>query len=437
VGRIVISVTNVLRLVVVLSLISLYGQVSFAGEAVPLVRVVAIVGDSAITSYDLDKEVSAVKKQFQANNATLPNENELRRQVLERIISRKILLDFADRSGIRVSSEEVAATINGIAREEKKSTPEFLAALEHEGGDTLKDFRRRVEADLKINNLRRRELDSRIKVSETEIDLFLQRLADTPIRNQYLAAHILVKGKIDGDSSEREKALEKASEAIKRIDEGVDFRRVAAELSDASDALEGGLLGWRYEEELPTLFMEKLASMKLGRRSDIFESPNGLHILFLYDKKGADQKVVVEQTHVSHILIKIDQYEDENIVRSRAEEIRDRLVLGGEDFATLAKNLSADISAANGGDLGWLGPGETVPEFERAMNALNNQEISDVIRSQFGFHIIFVHGRRDADLSEDRKRALALQTITQRKLESRFEGWVQELRDKTFVELKL
>ena len=432
-----ILVPNMLKVLALVVFVFYFGQQSFAGDTVPLVRVVAIVGDSAITSYDLEKETDYVKRQFQANNAVLPNESELRRQVLERIISKKILSDFADRSGIRISSEEIANAVNGIAKNAKKSTPEFLAALEQEGPEALEDFRGQVETELKINNLRRRELDSKIKVSDTEIDLFLRRQADTPIRNQYLAAHILVKSKSDIDSFDKEKAAEKSAEAIRRIDEGVDFRTVAAELSDASDALEGGLLGWRYEEELPTLFMEKLVSMRLGQRSEIFESPNGFHILFLYDKKGADQKIVVEQTHVSHILIKIDQYEDENIVLSRAEEIRDRLVLGGEDFATLAKNLSADISAANGGDLGWLSPGETVPEFERAMNALGDGETSDVIRTQFGFHIIFVHGRRDADLSEDRKRAVALQTITQRKLESRFEGWVQELRDKTFVELRL
>ena len=432
-----ILVPNMLKVLALVVFVFYFGQQSFAGDTVPLVRVVAIVGDSVVTSYDLEKEISLVKKQFKANNAVLPNESELRRQVLERIISKKILSDFADRSGIRISSEEIANAVNGIAKNAKKSTPEFLAALEQEGPEALEDFRGQVETELKINNLRRRELDSKIKVSDTEIDLFLQRQADTPIRNQYLAAHILVKSKSDIDSFDKEKAAEKSAEAIRRIDEGVDFRTVAAELSDASDALEGGLLGWRYEEELPTLFMEKLVSMRLGQRSEIFESPNGFHILFLYDKKGADQKIVVEQTHVSHILIKIDQYEDENIVLSRAEEIRDRLVLGGENFATLAKNLSADISAANGGDLGWLGPGETVPEFERAMNALGDGETSDVIRTQFGFHIIFVHGRRDADLSEDRKRAVALQTITQRKLESRFEGWVQELRDKTFVELRL
>jgi len=433
----VILVPNMLKVLALVVFVFYFGQQSFAGDTVPLVRVVAIVGDSAITSYDLEKETDYVKRQFQANNAVLPNESELRRQVLERIISKKILSDFADRSGIRISSEEIANAVNGIAKNAKKSTPEFLAALEQEGPEALEDFRGQVETELKINNLRRRELDSKIKVSDTEIDLFLRRQADTPIRNQYLAAHILVKSKSDIDSFDKEKAAEKSAEAIRRIDEGVDFRTVAAELSDASDALEGGLLGWRYEEELPTLFMEKLVSMRLGQRSEIFESPNGFHILFLYDKKGADQKIVVEQTHVSHILIKIDQYEDENIVLSRAEEIRDRLVLGGEDFVTLAKNLSADISAANGGDLGWLSPGETVPEFERAMNALGDGETSDVIRTQFGFHIIFVHGRRDADLSEDRKRAVALQTITQRKLESRFEGWVQELRDKTFVELRL
>ncbi len=413
------------------------GQPSFAGDVTPVGRIVAIVGDGVITSYDFTKEVSSIKNQFEANNTLLPNEDELRRQVLERMISRRILLDFADRSGIRVSSEEIAKGIDSFASTQNKTTAEFVEALQQKGAESLEDFRRRLEIDLKINKLRRRELDSGIKVSEAEIDIFLQKQSDTPARNQYLAAHILIKRKTNNDVDQTNEAKGRASEALRRIDQGVDFRTVAAELSDASDALEGGLLGWRYEEQLPSLFLEKLALMKLGQRSDIFESPNGFHVLFLYDKRGADQKILVEQRHVSHILIKVDQYEDENVVRRKAEEIRDRLIIGGEDFATLAKNLSADLSAANGGDLGWVGPGETVPEFDRAMSALADGEISDVVRSQFGFHIILVHGRRDADLTEDRKRALAVQTITQRKLESRFEGWVQELRDKTFVELRL
>jgi len=430
-------VPRMFKVLVLVVFVFYLGQPSFAGDVTPVGRIVAIVGDGVITSYDFTKEVSSIKNQFEANNTLLPNEDELRRQVLERMISRRILLDFADRSGIRVSSEEIAKGIDSFASTQNKTTAEFVEALQQKGAESLEDFRRRLEIDLKINKLRRRELDSRIKVSEAEIDIFLQKQSDTPARNQYLAAHILIKRKTNNDVDQTNEAKGRASEALRRIDQGVDFRTVAAELSDASDALEGGLLGWRYEEQLPSLFLEKLALMKLGQRSDIFESPNGFHVLFLYDKRGADQKILVEQRHVSHILIKVDQYEDENVVRRKAEEIRDRLILGGEDFATVAKNLSADLSAANGGDLGWVGPGETVPEFDRAMSALADGEISDVVRSQFGFHIILVHGRRDADLTEDRKRALAVQTITQRKLESRFEGWVQELRDKTFVELRL
>ena len=430
-------VPRMFKVLVLVVFVFYLGQPSFAGDVTPVGRIVAIVGDGVITSYDFTKEVSSIKNQFEANNTLLPNEDELRRQVLERMISRRILLDFADRSGIRVSSEEIAKGIDSFASTQNKTTAEFVEALQQKGAESLEDFRRRLEIDLKINKLRHRELDSRIKVSEAEIDIFLQKQSDTPARNQYLAAHILIKRKTNNDVDQTNEAKGRASEALRRIDQGVDFRTVAAELSDASDALEGGLLGWRYEEQLPSLFLEKLALMKLGQRSDIFESPNGFHVLFLYDKRGADQKILVEQRHVSHILIKVDQYEDENVVRRKAEEIRDRLIIGGEDFATLAKNLSADLSAANGGDLGWVGPGETVPEFDRAMSALADGEISDVVRSQFGFHIILVHGRRDADLTEDRKRALAVQTITQRKLESRFEGWVQELRDKTFVELRL
>jgi peptidyl-prolyl cis-trans isomerase SurA len=407
-----------------------------AEDSVPIGYVVAIVGDGVITNYDLQKEIGAIKRQLKARNTLLPNEEEITKQVLERLINRKILMDFAERSGIRVSSEELGEGIAQFAKAQNTSVSELLASLELQGNSAMEDFRKQVENELKLDKLRRRELDSKIRVSDIEIDRFIDKLNETPVRDEYLAAHILLKIRGVGDPSPRNVAMEKASEALRRIDGGGDFRTVAAELSEASDALEGGLLGWRFEEQLPTLFLEKLRLMKLGERSDIFESPNGFHILFLYDKRGATQKIVVEQTHVSHILVKINQYEDEDIVRSRAQEIRDRIVLGGEAFSELAKNLSTDISAGNGGDLGWLGPGETVPEFERAMNLLAVGEISEVIRSQFGFHIILVHGRRDADLSSERKRAQAFQTIIRRKLESRFEGWVQELRDKTFVEIK-
>jgi peptidyl-prolyl cis-trans isomerase SurA len=413
------------------------GRNALSDNSIPLGRVVAVVGDGVITDYDLEKEINVTKEQLRANNTFLPNEDKLRAQILDRLISRKILLDFADRTGIRISSEEIANGIAQVARGQNKSTSDFLDALERQGAGVLEDFRQRVETELKIDKLRRRDLDSKIRVSEAEINFFLAKQVENPDKDQYLTAHILIKIDGSGDEVERDRSMEKAIGAIQRIDQGEDFRTVAAELSDASDALEGGLLGWRAAEQLPSLFLDKLTSMKLQQRSDIFESPNGFHILFLYDKKVLDQKIVVEQTHASHILIKVEQFEDENLVRSRTQEVRDRLILGGEDFATVAKNLSSDFSAANGGDLGWLGPGETVPEFEKAMNQLAVGEISEVVRSQFGFHIIVVHGRRDADLSDDRKRAIAQQTISQRKLENRFEGWIQEMRDKTFVEIKL
>ncbi len=226
---------------------------------------------------------------------------------------------------------------------------------------------------------------------------------------------------------------DKVAEAILKIDEGLDFRRVAAELSEATDALEGGVMGWRDASNLPELFIDALSEMRIGQRSDVLRSANGLHILYLLDKRGRDAQIIVQQTLARHILFRVDRIVSDEDALIKATEVRNRIVMGGEDFETLAKSASDDPSGSKGGVLGWLMPGETVPEFEQALARLAVGEVSELVRTQFGYHVIEVLDRRDSDVSEDRQIAVARQALTQRKLEFRFEEWVREVRDTTFI----
>jgi len=212
---------------------------------------------------------------------------------------------------------------------------------------------------------------------------------------------------------------------------------MAAAVSDGANALEGGSLGWRAPEKLPELFLDAVSNMRVGDISDILRSPNGFHIIKLVDKRGTATEVIVKQTHARHILIRLNEIVSESDALQRLTELKRRIELGGESFADLARQYSDDASAAKGGDLGWLSPGDTVPEFERAMDALKPGEISDPVRTPFGFHLINVIERRDEDLSEERQRLMARQAIKARKSEAAYQDWIRQQRDKAYVEYRL
>jgi len=248
-----------------------------------------------------------------------------------------------------------------------------------------------------------------------------------------LIAHILITIPENATIEDLEVATSKAQEAISKFDSGVDFRQVAAELSEASDALEGGVMGWRDPSNLPDLFLDALKVMRIGQRSDVLRSSNGFHILYLLDKRGRDAQIIVQQTLARHILLRVDRAVSEDDALIKAMDIRNRIVIGGEDFEQLAKTTSDDPSGVKGGTLGWLMPGETVPEFEQALNSLEPGTVSEPVRTQFGYHLIEVLDRRDSDVSDERQRAVARQAILQQKLEFRFEEWVRQVRDTTFI----
>jgi len=405
---------------------------AFGEEPIAIDRVVAIVGESVIVASELEKEMSLAKNNITNSGSSMPGLNFLRQQVLERMITRKALEDLADRTGIRVSDNEVRLALQRLAQQQNLSITDYLNAVEKQGLSAYQ-LRQSILVEAKIMKLRRREVETKLIVNESEIESYLKKLRDTPASDESLVAHILIAIPENATAEDLEVVTNRAQDALYKIDNGIDFRQVAAELSDASDALEGGVMGWRDASNLPDLFLDALKVMRIGQRSEILRSPNGFHILFLLDKRGRDAQIIVQQTLARHILFRVDRAVSEEDALIKAMGIRNRIVVLGEDFEHLAKTTSDDPSGVKGGTLGWLMPGETVPEFEQALNSLEPGTVSEPVRTQFGYHLIEVLDRRDSDVSDERQKAVARQAILQQKLEFRFEEWVRQVRDTTFI----
>lgn len=405
---------------------------AFGEEAIPVNRVVAIVGEAVITESELDIELSLARNNITQSGSSMPDLNYLRQQVLDRMVTRQALEDLADRTGIRVSDNEVRRSLLRLAQQQNLSVTDYLDVVE-QNGLSIYQLRQSILTETKIMKLRRRDVEAKLIVNDSEIESYLKKLLAASGFDESFVAHILIAIPENATAADLNDAQNRAQEAINKVDDGIDFRQVAAELSDASDALEGGVMGWRDASNLPDLFLEALKVLRIGQRSEVLRSPNGLHILYLLDKRGRDAQIIVQQTLARHILFRIDRAVSEEDALVKAMDIRNRIVLAGEDFEKLAKAISDDPSGVKGGSLGWLMPGETVPEFQRALDSLNAGEVSEPVRTQFGYHLIEVLDRRDSDVSDERQKAVARQAIMQQKLEFRFEEWVRQVRDTTFI----
>ena len=275
-------------------------------------------------------------------------------------------------------------------------------------------------------------------VTDAEIDNFIANNPDAFSGQEFAVAHILLRTPEGATPQQIEAVARRAEQVMTRLRSGEDFARVAAEVSDAPDGLSGGALGWRPLDRLPGLFADAVRRMQPGETSPILRSAAGLHIVRLVERRGGGAEAVqqLEQTRARHILIKTSEVLSDTDAEARLLAIRERVV-NGADFGELAKASSADLSAAKGGDLGWLNPGDTVPEFERAMNALQAGEVSPPVRSPFGWHLIQVMGRRVQDVTDERKRSAARQALRERKAEQAYEDWVRQLRDSTYVDYRL
>jgi peptidyl-prolyl cis-trans isomerase SurA len=339
--------------------------------------------------------------------------------------------------GIRVDEVQLDRAVQRIAQNNNMTLADFRRALERDGVP-FDAWREDLREQILLNRLREREVNDKIQVSDSEIDLFLEEMKTNPARVEYDLAHVLVRIPEQATPEAIGAARARAEKAQAEARAGADFGRIAASYSDAPDALSGGALGWRTQDRLPALFAGALRAMKPGEVSEVLRSPAGFHVLKVIgrrDASGGDAPVT--QTRVRHILVRTNEVVSESEARRRLEDVRERVLNGRADFAEMARVHSDDASAGRGGALDWVYPGDTVPDFERAMQELKVGEISRPVRTPFGYHLIQVLERRAADISPERRRLQARQALRERKSDEAFQEWLRQVRDRAYVELRL
>jgi len=411
-------------------------QAQLQGQDRFLDGIVAVVGDDVITQRELVERINLAEQQLAQRGARAPNRDVLIRQVMERMVVERVQLQEARRVGISIDEITLNRTMESIAAENDLTLLQLRNALAAEGVD-FAAFRQQIRDELTIAQLRRRQVDNRLRVGEQEIDDLIAAESGAIDRDiRYQLSHILVALPQGADSATIAAARVKAEGLRARARAGEDFANLAISHSDAPDALDGGDMGWRGAADIPTLFARNVILMRPGEISPVLRSPNGFHIVKLVDREaGAELKVT--QTRARHILISPDQIRTEQEAQAQARSLYNR-IREGASFADLARGHSDDVgSAARGGELGWLSPGETVPAFEEAMSRLAVGQISTPIQSPFGWHIIEVQERRQVDASRDLLRARAQEVLQNRKREEETELWLRRLRDEAFVEYRV
>jgi peptidyl-prolyl cis-trans isomerase SurA len=405
-------------------------------EPALLDRVVAVVNNEVITRLDLDEQMRVALQQLRRQNTPLPAQDVLERQLLERLVTARVLVQTARETGLRVDDTQLQRSLERIAQENKLTPEAFRKALEGDGVN-FNRFRDELRNEILIARLKEREVDSKILITDAEIDNYLKNQQSQGGKDdEYSLAHILVMVPEQASPEQIQARRAVAEKALSQLRGGADFRQVSAGVSDAPNALEGGPLGWRPSSRLPQIFVDGVKTLKVGDLSPVLRSANGFHILKLLDKRGNETPVIVQQTHTRHILVRLNEVVSEADAKQRLANLRERID-NGADFAELARLQSEDASSSRGGDLGWLSPGDTVPEFERAMNALEPGQVSGPVQSPFGWHLIQVLERRDEDLSKERQRLMARQAIRARKSDEAYQEWVRQQRDRAYVELRL
>ena len=423
----------------VLAAIALLFPLAVAAQGVaPVDRIVAVVNKDVITATELSEAVASAQRQLQRQGTPLPERGLLERQMLERLILDKAQTQLARDKGIRVDELQLDRAVQRVVQSNNMSLADFRRALERDNVP-FQEWREELREQIVMNRLREREVDDRIQVSDTEIDLFLAELQAKPdTRVEYQISHILVRVPEQATPERIEAARARAQKALDAVRAGADFASLAASYSDASDALQGGALGWRSHDRLPELFSGALAAMKPGEVSSILRSPAGFHLLRLSERRGTSlDSAPVTQTRMRHILIRAGEAMSEGEALRRLNDLRARIAEGGADFGEMARVHSGDATAARGGELDWVYPGDTVPEFERAYQELKIGEISQPVRTPFGYHLIQVLERRSAEQSPERRRMQARQALRERKADEAYQDWLRQLRDQIYVELRL
>ncbi|HEX4972303.1 MAG TPA: peptidylprolyl isomerase [Steroidobacteraceae bacterium] len=411
-------------------------ELSSSGEL--LDRIAAVVNDGVVLVSQLDAQTDEVIVRLRAQRTELPPRNVLRKQILERLVMEEIQMQRADRLGIEVSEEMLNGALDDVARRNNIQFSDLPQALSSQGVD-YRDFRDEIRKQLKLQLLRQRDVIARINISPRELDQFKARQANAPDQNaEYNISHILISVPVTASPEQIETREQRAREVYDKAKAGEDFAQLAVTYSESSTNIEGGALGWRRGPQLPSIIADRISQMKAGEVAEPIRTPSGFHIFRLNETRGGVGEAVIAQVHARHILLRTNELEDDQTIEQKLNGIRERILNGGEDFAAIAAVTSQDpSSAADGGDLGWTGPGSFVPEFEKQLQGLGENEISKPFKTQYGWHIVQVLGRRDHDATEDRKTQQAYAQLREAKAEEETELWLRRLRDEAFVEYRM
>ena len=407
-----------------------------AAQTVMLDRVVAIVDEDLVLESELKTRTASVLERLQAQYNQLPPKEVLEKQILEQLILERVQLQLAKRYDIDPSAEEVDQAIGRIAQRNQMTMEQLAADLQRQNL-SLDELRQQIKTELTINQLQQGVVNSRIRVTEQEIDNFLEstdgKFATSP---DFHLGHILIAVSGSADPAMVSAAETEAQDIYKKLQKGGDFEQLAISHSNDQSALQGGDIGWRKLAQLPELFAKKLENLGTGEVTEPFRSGAGFHILKNIEQRGGGAQLV-EQTKARHILVKTSEIMDDSQARAKLAALKKRIE-SGEDFAKLARENSEDTgSMLSGGDLGWSMPGMFVPAFEETMKETAVGEISEPFKSQYGWHILQVQERRQEDMSEQMKRNQASNLIRSRRFDEEFQSWLTQIREEAYVEIKI
>ncbi|HKJ09492.1 MAG TPA: peptidylprolyl isomerase [Gammaproteobacteria bacterium] len=398
-------------------------------------RIVAVVNDDVIVQSELDAKIKLVREQLQAQKTPLPAPKVLRRQVLNRLITQHLELQLASKNNITVDDHTLDAAMRRLASQNGMNLTQFRGALERDGYD-YKQFRDEIRKQIIIQRLQQRMINDKVQVTSQEVDNELSRMAASgQSHEEYHLAHILVAVPDAASPAQIQAAKRKAEGILQKLHNGADFREMAVAQSDGQQALKGGDLGWRKAGQLPTIFANIVQKMKTGQISGLIRSPSGFHIIKLVAKRG-EQQHVVTQTLAREIVIKPNQLMSSAQARKELGKLRQR-ILDGDDFGALARAHSDDkVTAANGGSLGWVNPGQLPPQFQQVMDKTKVGQISQPFQTRRGWVIVQVLDRRKHDSTKDYRRARARNLVHKRKAEEALNLWLRQLRDDAYVKIE-
>ncbi|MFJ1337747.1 peptidylprolyl isomerase SurA [Pseudomonas caricapapayae] len=398
--------------------------------------VVAIVDNDVVMKSQLDSRVREVQQTIAKRGGSVPPAGVLDQQVLERLIVENLQLQIGDRSGIRITDEELNQAIGTIAQRNGMNLEQFRAALARDGL-SYEDAREQVRREMIISRVRQRRVAERIQVTEQEVKNFLASdMGKMQLSEEFRLANILIPTPERADSATIQAAAKQAEQVYLQLKQGADFAQLAIARSASETALEGGEMGWRKAAQLPPPFDRMLSAMSVGDVTEPVRTPGGFIILKLQEKRGG-QAMVRDEVHVRHILIKPSEIRSEEATKALAEKLYER-IQNGEDFAQLAKSFSEDPgSALNGGDLNWIDPNALVPEFREEMAAAQQGQVTKPFKTQYGWHVLEVLGRRATDSTEQAREQQAMNVLRNRKYDEELQTWLRQIRDEAYVEIKL